>query len=358
MFIKYSEKIKQLHNEGKISFEQAKIIFEESQKTDKNEKFFLEQVFLQKHKRERSLWGVLIVWTILLVFCLSVLIFSGPSDRLDASTKKALKEIEFANFYLVRGDYEEAISLYEDCIEKYPDVEIVNVLQGLSYKLQFLELNDKKSLEAYVRIFHNVLESMTGKKNLKPNGKMNSFFILIFIVLFVSVFKLVSIFIYMVLVNKERKINKLWIQISIFLQRKIDFMPALIEGIIERAGNERGELKTVLVACLKGKEDLTEIGGLAIESSVEMRRTVGGESSMGYGFKNLGIFLERFPQLQSEKHVMALREQLQGIDNELYKIIEKYNLRVGKYNKLICRKPFEGLVNNFGFYRKSEFQKN
>ncbi len=161
--------------------------------------------------------------------------------------------------------------------------------------------------------------------------------VLIFLVLFYVAIT------YNNLINLRTKIERSWAQIDVFLKRRYDLIPNLVETVKGYAKHERETLESVMKAR----------AGL-LEGSAEERGNATLATSKG--MKTLFAVAENYPDLKANENFLKLQEELVATENSISYVRISYNDSVLDFNTALQTFPSSIIANMFGFKQKEFFQ--
>lgn len=135
-----------------------------------------------------------------------------------------------------------------------------------------------------------------------------------------------------------------WSIIDVFLKKRYDLIPSLVETVKEYATYEKSVL-----------EEVVRIRSQAIESqTVESRSQT--ETKLDKALVHLFGVVEKYPELKANENFLELQQQISRIENDLEKARRYYNGTVRENNILIESFPFNLIAGLFNFRKGSFFQ--
>lgn len=141
------------------------------------------------------------------------------------------------------------------------------------------------------------------------------------------------------LLNKVKKSSA---NIEIYLKKRFDLIPNLVECVKGYSKHEKDTLENII--SLRNNYDNHQ--KLNIEEATEMNNQLN---------KYLAI-VENYPELKANEQYLSLQKQLNSIENELVYTRRTYNEEVTKYNTLIETVPSNIVASMFAFKKAELFQ--
>lgn len=146
------------------------------------------------------------------------------------------------------------------------------------------------------------------------------------------------------LVKRDQEVQNKWAQVENQLKRRADLIPNLVETVKGFAAQEKaviGEI-TDARAALAGAKSPAE----AAQANDALNSALG----------RLLVVVENYPNLKSDKHFIALMDELSGTENRIAVARKDYNDEVTSYNVTIRRFPTNVLAGMFGFDKAEYFE--
>lgn len=174
---------------------------------------------------------------------------------------------------------------------------------------------------------------------------MNSTLLIIiaFIFLFTLLFVVIS---FNRMIRNKNRMNEAWSIIDVFLKKRYDLIPALVETVKGYAAYEKSTL-----------EEVVRIRSQAIqEQSIERRSE--RETQLDKALVRLFVVVENYPDLKTNQRFLTLQQQISQIENDLEKSRRYYNGTVRVYNIQIEEFPANIIAGLFHFRTGSFFQIN
>ncbi len=138
-------------------------------------------------------------------------------------------------------------------------------------------------------------------------------------------------------ISLRNRIENMWHQIKVQLQRRYDLIPNLIESVKGYAKHERKTL-----------EEVVEARNRAVKSST-VEETSEAERLLGKGLMNLWALVENYPELKANQNFLSLQEELARTEDKIAYMRQAYNDSVMRYNESIQIFPNSIIASLFGF---------
>lgn len=165
--------------------------------------------------------------------------------------------------------------------------------------------------------------------------------IIIVVIAVVIVFFFISI--YNNLVSLRMKVREGFSTIDVFLKKRYDLIPNLVETVKGYANHEKETLNQVI-----------EARGKALSSSVDDKLKYEGELSNA--LSRLLMLSENYPDLKADTQFVNLQNQLQQIESEIEKSRRYYNGVVRAFNTSIQKFPNCIVASMFKFKEEIFFE--
>lgn len=165
--------------------------------------------------------------------------------------------------------------------------------------------------------------------------------IIIIVVVAIIVFSFVSM--YNNLVGLRMKVKEGFSTIDVFLKKRYDLVPNLVETVKGYAKHEKDTLNQVV-----------EARGNAISSTPEDKSKYEGELSNA--LSRLLMLSENYPDLKADTQFVNLQNQLQQIESEIEKSRRYYNGVVRELNTSIQKVPTCIVASMFKFKEEPFFE--
>ncbi len=111
--------------------------------------------------------------------------------------------------------------------------------------------------------------------------------------------------------------------IDIYLKKRFDLLPNLVETVKGYAKHESSTLQCVIEARSKAQSATTPAE--KIEANTQLSQAI----------KNFNVVMERYPELKANTNFIDLQNQLKSIEAELANVRKYYNATVKQFNTKI-----------------------
>lgn len=131
---------------------------------------------------------------------------------------------------------------------------------------------------------------------------------------------------------------------DVYLKKRYDLIPNLVETVKGYAKHESGTLEQVIAARNK------------VADSQTVGEQVDAENQLTSTLKNLFSLTESYPDLKANQNFMELQSQLNQIESEISESRKYYNATVKRLNNAIETFPKNVIANMFGFKEMPMYQ--
>ncbi len=145
------------------------------------------------------------------------------------------------------------------------------------------------------------------------------------------------------LITLRTRIDNAWAQIDVFLKRRYDLIPNLVETVKGYAKHERETLESVMKAR----------AGL-MQGSAEDRMQA--NNMLSQTLKSLFAVTEAYPNLKANENFMELQRELSSTEDGIASVRSQYNNTVEPFNRDLQTFPTNIIAGMFGFTQKPWFQ--
>lgn len=144
------------------------------------------------------------------------------------------------------------------------------------------------------------------------------------------------------LVGFRIRVEEAFSTIDVFLKKRHDLIPNLVETVKGYAAHERETLDAVI------KARSNAYGSSGIEQKIH------NESELGRALGKLMVLAESYPNLKADGQFINLQNQLQSVEGDISQSRKYYNGVVKSYNTLLVTFP-SVLVARISKFDKAEF---
>lgn len=131
--------------------------------------------------------------------------------------------------------------------------------------------------------------------------------------------------------------------IDVYLKKRYDMIPNLVETVKGYAKHEKSTL-----------EDVIKARSFAMGAGPEDKAQA--ENALSGTLKSLFAVVEQYPELKADKQFLELQEQLQTIETDIAQSRKYYNAVVKKYNTQIQIFPDNIIANSMKLQKKPYFE--
>ena len=144
-------------------------------------------------------------------------------------------------------------------------------------------------------------------------------------------------------VNYSNYVKEAFSTMDVYLKKRWDLIPNLIEITKTFAQHEKSLFENVTKLRSGNYDDLSDSEKLKINS--EVSRTL----------PTILIACENYPELKSNQHFIKLLNELTTVENDIANARKYYNGTVREFNTLIETFPFNLIANVFHYEQKEMF---
>jgi LemA protein len=155
---------------------------------------------------------------------------------------------------------------------------------------------------------------------------------------------LVVISIYNGLVKKKNNVKEAWSSIDVFLKKRNDIIPNLVEVVKGYASHESNTLQKVIEA-----RNICSKANSAGELS-------SAEKTMQGAMLNLFAISENYPELKANSNFLSLQQELSSMEDEIEMARRYFNGVVKENNDAIETFPSNLIAKMFGFTQSDFFE--
>lgn len=146
---------------------------------------------------------------------------------------------------------------------------------------------------------------------------------------------------YNALVGLRNKVEEAFSTMDVFLKKRYDQLPNLVNIVKGYAKHESETLEKV-------------IGMRTRANSTDEK--VEAEKQISQAVHQINVVAEQYPDLKANQNFLKLQEQLNGIEEDISNARRYYNGSVREYNDKVMMAPSNIVANLFGFTRKPMFE--
>ena len=147
-------------------------------------------------------------------------------------------------------------------------------------------------------------------------------------------------------VKAKIKIDNSWSDISVFLKKRFDLIPNLVNTVKGYAAHESQTLEKVVQA----RNAAVAIPAGDVQAAAQANQNLSG------ALRGLLAIAENYPDLKANQNFLELQSALQGIESDLSNARRYYNATVRDYNTSIQQFPGVVIANMTGFKPREFFE--
>ena len=153
-----------------------------------------------------------------------------------------------------------------------------------------------------------------------------------------------AISVYNSLIKMRNNVEEGFSTMDVYLKKRYDLIPNLVETVKGYATHERETLQKVIAA------------RNAAMSATDPEAKIEAENALSGTLKTLFAVAEAYPDLKANQNFMDLQNQLKKIEEDIANSRKYYNAVTKKYNTKIEVVPSNIIAGMFGFKRKPLFE--
>jgi len=182
------------------------------------------------------------------------------------------------------------------------------------------------------------------------NNKRYSGYIIGGILVLLGVYVLVT---FNGLVKKEEKVKLQWNEVQSAYQRRIDFIPNVVNIVKGQADFEQGTLVKITEARAKATSVNISSGDVTAE---KFNQQVAAQDELAGATNRLVIAVEKYPELKGTAAFEGLQTQLEGTERRIKIARKDFNGAIADYNGSVKSFPTKIVAGVFGFKPLEGFQ--
>jgi len=168
----------------------------------------------------------------------------------------------------------------------------------------------------------------------------------------IAAFILLMVFIFIVwyiktgnaIIRLKNNVEEGWSTIDVYLKKRYDLIPNLVETVKGYAGHESGTLDAVIRA---------RSGAMSAQG---IDQKIAAENQLTGTLKSLFALSEAYPQLKADSQFLNLQNQLMRLEDEISKARKYYNGTAKVYNNKIMTFPSSFVARRKGFTKQAYFE--
>ena len=182
------------------------------------------------------------------------------------------------------------------------------------------------------------------------NNKRYSGYIIGGILAVVGIYVIVT---YNSLVKKEENVKLQWNEVQNAYQRRIDFIPNVVNVVKGQADFEQTTLTKITEARARATSLNVSTGEVSAD---KYNQQVAAQDELATATNRLVIAVEKYPELKGTAAFEGLQTQLEGTERRIKIARKDFNNAIADYNSAAKSFPTSMVAGVFGFQPKEGFQ--
>ena len=158
-----------------------------------------------------------------------------------------------------------------------------------------------------------------------------------------TVLALLVLFTYNNLVQLRNKVKEAFSTMDVYLKKRYDLIPNLVDIVKGYAKHEADTLEAVT-------KMRTNVQNSGLDTAID------SEMKIGDALKSIFLVVEKYPELKANTNFLDLQESLSKMEEEIAFSRRYYNGSVREYNNKCQMFPFNLIASMFGFKSLPMFQ--
>lgn len=182
------------------------------------------------------------------------------------------------------------------------------------------------------------------------NNKRWSGYIIGGILILLGIFLMVT---YNSLVKKEEQVKLKWNEVQNSYQRRIDFIPNVVNIVKGQADFEQTTLQQLTEA--RAKAAAVTVSGNELTADKFNQQTA-AQDGLAAATNRLLITVEKYPELKGAAAFKGLQTQLEGTERRIKVARKDFNVAIADYNSSVRSFPTKVVAGLFGFKPREGFE--
>lgn len=349
------QKIKKMIKEGTITPEQAELLLQALNESERRRQTVINDIKAQTKSRKNKAKGLLGSILFVVLVLISILIHLAMAQSPGRDVQKAIQEFGQAAGFIQERNYPSAVESIEKGIGKAPRFFLGYTMLGMTYQMMGAEDKTQKfevlASEAFDKAA-NLHEKKADKSRRKITGIV---FLVIFLLLIFSSVCLVLLLLYNSLVRREEDVSESWALVATYCQRKLDLIPLVLDVVKEFVAHEQDTFKAVSEARAWAGSALDQVQGMPTEDAQKIGEIGKAEDALNLAMGRINALSEQYPDLKTNASYLAVQHELSDTENEIAFARQTYNQKVKKYNAGLRTFPLNLMAAVFGFSERTYF---
>ncbi|OYQ38161.1 LemA family protein [Flavobacterium cyanobacteriorum] len=155
------------------------------------------------------------------------------------------------------------------------------------------------------------------------------------------------------LVSVRAEARTAWANVESSYQRRNDLIGNLVKTVQGAADFERGTLTDVIEARSKATAVTVDPSNITPEQLAQFQQA---QTAAGSALSRLLVSVERYPDLKANQNFRDLQAQLEGTENRINVVRDRYNEAASAYEVKTERFPSNIFAGLFGFEKMARFK--
>ncbi len=182
------------------------------------------------------------------------------------------------------------------------------------------------------------------------NSKRSSGYIVAGVLILLGIFLMIT---YNGLVKKEELVKLQWNEVQNAYQRRIDFIPNVVNIVKGQANFEQTTLQQLAEA--RAKAAAITVSSNEVNAD-NFKQQLAAQDGLAAATNRLLVTVEKYPDLQGAAAFKGLQTQLEGTERRIKVARKDFNDAVQVYNSSVRSFPTKIVAGIFGFKSKDGFQ--
>ncbi len=182
------------------------------------------------------------------------------------------------------------------------------------------------------------------------NNKRWSGYLIGGIIIVLGIFSMIN---YNALVKKEELVKLQWNEVQNAYQRRIDFIPNVVNVVKGQADFEQTTLQQLTEARTKAANITVSANEITVE---KFNQQSAAQDGLAAATNRLLITVEKYPELKGAAAFKGVQAQLEGTERRIKVARKDFNVAVAEYNSSVRSFPTKLVAGISGFKIKEGFE--